>query len=356
MNINDSIPGLNIFSTNLSIKSTKIAAFDLDYTLIRPKSGNKFPKDHNDWILMDGVAEKLNALKEDGYKIVICTNQGSSSYNKDLFAEKIANISKALNLDLSVYAAIEHGIYRKPCTGIWNTIIKDNGDIPINLEECCYFGDAAGRPGDFSDTDLTFALNIGIKFYTSIDMTPEKLNIPEHPLTKCAYIHENTYKYVNIKPEKELVILIGPPASGKSTFCNRFPTCTVINQDTLVTKEKIIAALKKALGTNKSIIIDRKNEYSEDRSLFIKMAKEHNYSITCVFFNVPRSIAEHLNAYRNITTNKYISSVVYNKYYSKEKGLQQPDLNEGFDSIIELPFIIDPNMIIDKSLFDSYLV
>ena len=29
--------------------STKIAAFDLDYTLIKPKSNKLFPKDKDDW-------------------------------------------------------------------------------------------------------------------------------------------------------------------------------------------------------------------------------------------------------------------------------------------------------------------
>jgi bifunctional polynucleotide phosphatase/kinase len=33
--------------------SAKIASFDMDDTLIRVKSGAKFPKDSNDWVFWD---------------------------------------------------------------------------------------------------------------------------------------------------------------------------------------------------------------------------------------------------------------------------------------------------------------
>ena len=52
----------------------KIAAFDLDHTLIKPKSGRKFPKDYDDWVLLDGVKKKLTDLYEDDFKIVVFTN------------------------------------------------------------------------------------------------------------------------------------------------------------------------------------------------------------------------------------------------------------------------------------------
>ena len=55
---------------------SKIAAFDMDGCLIVPKSGAKFPKDSNDWkLLSNQVRSKLNMLHNDGYKIVIFTNQ-----------------------------------------------------------------------------------------------------------------------------------------------------------------------------------------------------------------------------------------------------------------------------------------
>ena len=54
----------------------KIAGFDMDCTLINTKSGAKFAKNAEDWVYWDkSVPHKLKELYENGYKIVIFTNQ-----------------------------------------------------------------------------------------------------------------------------------------------------------------------------------------------------------------------------------------------------------------------------------------
>lgn len=72
-----------------TVKSSEfIAAFDLDHTIIKPKSGNKFPKDSDDWVLLDSVSKKINELYNNGYKIVIFTNQAGSSFDINEFQKK----------------------------------------------------------------------------------------------------------------------------------------------------------------------------------------------------------------------------------------------------------------------------
>jgi bifunctional polynucleotide phosphatase/kinase len=55
---------------------------------------------------------------------------------------------------------------------------KHNGDIKIDLPKSFFCGDAAGRKDnkhkDFSDSDLKFALNVGLVF-----KTPENLFLGE---------------------------------------------------------------------------------------------------------------------------------------------------------------------------------
>ncbi len=52
--------------------STKIAAFDLDGTLIATKSGNTFAKDHNDWKFFNRtVSTTLKQCIAKGMRIVI---------------------------------------------------------------------------------------------------------------------------------------------------------------------------------------------------------------------------------------------------------------------------------------------
>ena len=58
---------------NLKYKELQsIACFDLDYTLIKPKSGKKFPINHDDWeFLFDNVPTYLKALVKNKYSIII---------------------------------------------------------------------------------------------------------------------------------------------------------------------------------------------------------------------------------------------------------------------------------------------
>ena len=57
----------------------KVAAFDLDSTLIVTKSGNQFPSNENDWKLIQETVlkRKLGSLINDGYCIVVISNQVS---------------------------------------------------------------------------------------------------------------------------------------------------------------------------------------------------------------------------------------------------------------------------------------
>ena len=48
--------------------------------MIKTKSGAKFPKDANDWVIWDDkVVEKLKELDKNGFKIVIFSNQNGIS-------------------------------------------------------------------------------------------------------------------------------------------------------------------------------------------------------------------------------------------------------------------------------------
>jgi bifunctional polynucleotide phosphatase/kinase len=52
-----------------------VAGFDMDYTIIKTKSGKKFPQNKDDWeLLYDNTKAKLTQLSQDGFTIVIFTN------------------------------------------------------------------------------------------------------------------------------------------------------------------------------------------------------------------------------------------------------------------------------------------
>lgn len=80
----------------------KIAAYDMDNTLIKTVSGNVFPKNIDDWQLnYSMIPSKLKSLYENGFKICIFTNQAGIESGKtsvDEMKRKIFMISQRLNV------------------------------------------------------------------------------------------------------------------------------------------------------------------------------------------------------------------------------------------------------------------
>jgi bifunctional polynucleotide phosphatase/kinase len=78
------------------------------------------------------------------------------------FKAKAAAVFSQLDLPISIYAATEKDIFRKPRTGMWKELLEDYdihlpGDL--DLENSLFVGDAGGRtaggggPKDFSCSD-----------------------------------------------------------------------------------------------------------------------------------------------------------------------------------------------------------
>jgi bifunctional polynucleotide phosphatase/kinase len=79
-----------------------------------------------------------------------------------LFKTKVSTVFNQLDIPISIYAATEKDIYRKPRTGMWKELLEDYdihtlGDL--DLENSVFVGDAGGRiarggiPKDFSCSD-----------------------------------------------------------------------------------------------------------------------------------------------------------------------------------------------------------
>lgn len=107
----------------------KIAAFDMDGTIITTRSGHVFPTDCNDWKINSlEISKTIRTLSENNYKIVIFTNQGGiGRYNVDeiSFKEKIENIFNEIKTPVQVFVATHNDIYRKPAPGMWNILVSD---------------------------------------------------------------------------------------------------------------------------------------------------------------------------------------------------------------------------------------
>lgn len=163
-----------------------IAAFDLDGTMVIPKSGT-WPRSASDWKwLFANVKTKMTEEYQNGKRVVIISNQGGFNFKKvgaqrkDDWKIKLQNIATELAIPLSIYAAPMDDEYRKPNAGMWFKMLESNQGVDVNREESFFVGDAAGRNGDHSDADSGFARNAGIKFFV-----PEDYFGAEKPVSKA---------------------------------------------------------------------------------------------------------------------------------------------------------------------------
>lgn len=119
---------LYVFTGKDVVASEKIAAYDLDGTLIKTKSGNVFPKTIDDWqIAYPEVPGKLKSLHKNGFKIVLFTNQAGIAKGKlkiEDFKQKIGSIQAKLNIPFQVFVSTGKGKYRKPLTGMWDALCQ----------------------------------------------------------------------------------------------------------------------------------------------------------------------------------------------------------------------------------------
>jgi len=145
------VDSLLVFQYGLPVHSSKIAAFDIDNTIIETKSGKKFATGSTDWKFMNKVAERLKSLEAEGFRIVFITNQLGISKGKPTkqeFKKKTEDIASNLNISFLLLAATAKDIYRKPCTGMWNHLLQENG-VEVDMKESFYVGDAAGREANW---------------------------------------------------------------------------------------------------------------------------------------------------------------------------------------------------------------
>ncbi|KAL1129744.1 hypothetical protein AAG570_012688 [Ranatra chinensis] len=290
----------------------QIAAFDLDGTIIKTKSGKIFPVDTSDWVVPSNVIkEKLNNLIKENYNVIIFSNQngiGRQAVNKGHFKIKIENIVKELNIPVEVYLSTRSSIYRKPAPGMWNALLHKKGGN-ISLKESFYVGDAAGRcekwaPGrrkDFSNSDRLFAENIGLQFFTPEEYffgnPPAPFDLPKFipsaiPLNKHGDYNINTSR-------KEVIIMVGAQGSGKSHFVKQHLMKSgyiPFSRDISKNNDKVAACLETSLSLSEcKIVIDNTNGTIAARKKFIDLCKKYKVPVRCFYMNTTIERCHHNN-------------------------------------------------------------
>ena len=156
----------------------RVAGFDLDGTLVNTESGATFAVSASDWKLFsEGVVPAVRRLHAAGHIIVIFSNQNSIKGALEGKAAakvkgRLDQVIAELGVPAFAFAATQKGdkdprCYRKPHAGMWQLFVRSclGGRAP-DMARSVYVGDAAGREGDFADTDKGFADAVGVRFLT----------------------------------------------------------------------------------------------------------------------------------------------------------------------------------------------
>lgn len=347
----------------------RIAAFDLDDTLTNRSNGIE-PID-------ELLPAKINKLIKDGYLIIVFTNQAGMSSSKFDIEQWKANVEALMSTLITrkrfyfaIYAAKNHDMYRKPNIELYEQMIRDliqtYGHVPMFSKKSFFVGDAAGRikpdfykklntprtkTGDFSDSDRKFAINIGINF-----MTPETfiLDLPDTPYKLKGIdpkqILDSAVKddYKFIPRSKEMIISVGMPGAGKTSFFNKHCLRNRLVKYGYINKDRDSSTenhnINFYLKNGHSFFVDGTHPSIESRNFYISLARSHGYKrIRCMIFNIDIDLAKHLNNYRHITTGAAkVPDVVYNVY---KKKYVIPSRKEHFDMIEEIDFIFNANIV-----------
>jgi len=144
----------------------------------------------------------------------------------------------------------------------------------------------------------------------------------------------------------DMIILIGLPASGKSTWAKRYVTnrkfAALISSDS-IRKElygdeatqgdnnKIFSLVREraeeALKEGKDVVIDATNMTIKDRSAYFDIAKTYGATVTGILFDTPVEECKRRNSKRDRVVPDFVYDKMLNRY-------EEPKLSEGFLMLI----------------------
>ncbi|BAM38615.1 uncharacterized protein TOT_010000083 [Theileria orientalis strain Shintoku] len=191
---------------------------------------------------------------------------------------------------------------------------------------------------DFSDCDLKFAINSGMRFFTPdeyfYDLPPYELNVKFDP------------KNLGLDPffptvQSGLMVIIGNLSSGKTYLAKNCTKFSQISESNFLSREKFMRALKAMLSEGKNVVVDDTNHVASKRVELVQLARSLNAYVTFVHLDLSQNLINHLNKIRRLYSDegtREFFDVPDSAESCHKKGdlrlkVERPTLDEGADAI-----------------------
>lgn len=286
---------LELGGASANTRRRKMAIYDFDHTLVKPKQGRRFPRDAEDWMWTCASVPDIVREKAKKYFTVILTDQ-SKPWKVDMIRAALTEIG----VPCVAIIAFDKEL-KKPNPALFKSVFPN-----YSKSRSWMVGDAAGRAGDWSAHDRDVATALSIKFYT-----PEEVF--------CAPVPSSA----------RLIFMIGAPGAGKSTYiAQNLGDYTRINGDEYKTSAATIKQARTLLkeNINTKVVLDATHGTRERRAAIVALARELGIEPpTAVWINVDKSTA----LARNAARENSIPAIAIHTFF---KRFEEPDAEkEGFN-------------------------
>ncbi len=170
-------------------------------------------------------------------------------------------------------------------------------------------------------------------------LMPSPIDDKMYKLFEYIIDHGNLLKKIlEPPPAKDMIIFIGLPASGKTTFYQQnFAEKHVhISLDILHTRNREDDMLEDTLISEKSCVIDNTNVTAAERAKYIEAGKKYGYKVIGYYFRSSIDECRIRNEQRR--GKKQVPEVALR---DKAAHLERPSKQEGFDELYYVKIVDD---------------